>query len=77
MRQLLSIDKRVALYGSKKHIEETEMVLLKNIPELPTLSQSQARLRIQDCLENENENVKVDITIEGHGVWIRSKSFGI
>ena len=71
MRQVLSIDKRVALYGSKKQIEEAEIILLKNIPELPTLSESQARLRIQDCLDN--ENIKATVLFDGNSVWSRKR----
>jgi hypothetical protein len=71
MRQLLSIDSRVALYGSKKQITETEILLLKNIPDLPTLSEAQARLEIQDCLDN--ENVKADILFSGNSVWNRKR----
>lgn len=71
MRQLLKIDSRVALYGSQKYIKEAEIILLKNIPEIPTLSQSQARLRIQDCMDN--ENVKIDILFEGNSVWSKKK----
>ena len=67
MKQLLKIDKRVALYGSKKQIREAEIILIKNIPQLPTLSESQARLRIQDCLDF--ESVKVDILFDGNSVW--------
>ncbi len=42
MRNLLTIDKRVAIYGNKKSIEQTEITLLKNIPELPTLTESRS-----------------------------------
>jgi hypothetical protein len=71
MRQLLQIDKRVALYGSKKQIKEAEIILIKNIPQLPTLSESQARLRIQDCLDY--EHVKVDILFDGNSVWSKKR----
>jgi hypothetical protein len=71
MRQLLNIDSRVALYGSQKQITEAEIILIKNIPELPTLSQSQARLKIQDCLNN--ESIKVSILFEGNSVWSKKK----
>jgi hypothetical protein len=71
MRQVLTIDKRVALYGSKKQIQEAEIILLKNIPDLPTLSEPQARLEIQDCLDN--ENVKADILFSGNSVWNKER----
>ncbi len=71
MRQVLKIDKRVALYGSKKQTKEAEIILLKNIPQLPTLSESQARIRIQDCLDF--ENVKVDVLFDGNSVWSKKR----
>lgn len=71
MRQVLSIDNRVALYGPKKQIKEAEIILLKNIPELPTLSESQARLRIQDCLDF--ETIKVDILFDGNSIWSKKR----
>ena len=71
MRHILKIDKRVALYGSKKQIQETEIILIKNIPQLPTLSESQARLEIQECLDN--EKVQVDILFDGNSVWSKKR----
>jgi hypothetical protein len=71
MRHILKTDKRVALYGSKKQIQETEIILIKNIPQLPTLSESLARLKIQDCLDN--EKVKVDILFDGNSVWSKKR----
>ncbi|MBW8039243.1 MAG: hypothetical protein FVQ85_04515 [Planctomycetes bacterium] len=71
MRQILKIDKRVALYGSKKQIQEAEIILIKNIPQRPTLSESQARLRIQDCLDF--EKIKVDILFDGNSVWSKKR----
>ena len=71
MRKLLPIDKRIAIYGNKRHIEETEIILLKNIPDLPTLTESNARLKIQDCLDN--ENIKADILFDGNSVWSKKK----
>jgi len=69
--RLLQTDSRVALYGSKKQIKEAEIILIKNIPELPTLSESTARLRIQDCLDF--EHVKVDILFDGNSVWSKKR----
>lgn len=71
MKQVLKIDRRVALYGSQKQITEAEIILLKNIPELPTLSESLARLKIQDCLDF--ENVKVGILFDGNSVWSKKR----
>lgn len=71
MRKLLPIDKCVALYGNKKHIEQAEIILTKNIPDLPNLSESQARLKIQDCLDH--ENIKADILFDGNSVWSKKK----
>ena len=71
MRQELKIDKRVVLYGSKKQIKEAEIILIKNIPQLPTLSESQARLRIQDGLDF--EHVKVSILFDGNSIWSKKR----
>jgi hypothetical protein len=71
MRKLLSIDKRVAIYGSKKNIIEAEIILLKNIPHLPTLIEAQARLKIQEVIDN--EHIKVDILFDGNSVWSKKK----
>ena len=54
MRKILSGDKKVVLYDSKKQIQEAEIILLKNIPDLPTLTEAEARVKIQDCLDSEN-----------------------
>ena len=71
MRKPLPIDSRVALFGNKKTIEETEIILLKNIPQLPTLSESQARIRIQETIDH--ENIKADILFDGNSVWSKKK----
>ncbi len=71
MRKLLPIDSRVALHGNKKSIEQTEIVLIKNIPELPTLTESQARIKIQEVIDH--ENVKASILFDGNSVWSKKK----
>ena len=71
MRKTLTIDPRVAIYGNKQTIEQTEIILMKNIPELPTLSESQARIKIQECIDF--ENIKADILFDGNSVWSKKK----
>ena len=71
MRKQLTIDKRVALYGNKQSIEQTEIILTKNIPELPTLSESQARIKIQEVIDH--ENVRASILFDGNSVWSKKK----
>ena len=71
MRLLLSIDQRVALYGSKKNITEAEITLLKNIPDLPTLKEAQARIKIQETIDH--ENIKASILFDGNSVWSKKK----
>ena len=71
MKHLLHIDKRVAIYGNKKTIEATEIILLKNIPDISSLSESQARLKIQECIDY--ENIKADILFSGNSVWSKKK----
>ena len=71
MRKVLTIDKRVALYGNKKHIEEAEIILTKNIPQLPTLTESQARIKLQETIDS--ENIRADILFDGNSVWSKKK----
>jgi len=71
MRKLLTIDSRIAIYGNKQTIEQTDIILLKNIPDLLTLSESQARLQIQETIDS--ENIKADILFDGNSVWSKKK----
>lgn len=71
MRQKLQHDQRVALYGSKKQITEAEIILPKSIPDLSTLTEAQARIKIQDCIDN--ENLKIDILFSGNSIWSKKK----
>lgn len=71
MRKVLTIDSRIALYGNKQNIEQAEIILLKNIPQLPTLRESQARIKIQECIDS--ENIKADILFDGNSVWSKKK----
>ncbi len=71
MRKVLPIDKRVAIYGSSKQIQEAEIILLKNIPQLPNLTEPQARLKIQEVIDN--ENIKASILFDGNSVWSKKK----
>jgi hypothetical protein len=71
MRQQLSTDKRVVLYGNHNHIEQAMTILTTNIPNLPTLSESQARIRIQDCIDS--ENIKADILFDGNSIWSKKR----
>jgi len=71
MRKQLTIDNRVAIYGNKQHIEQAEIILLKNLPQLPTLTESKARLQIQEVIDS--ENIKADILFDGNSVWSKKK----
>ena len=71
MRKVLPIDKRVAIYGSNKNIAEAEIILTKNIPDLLTLTEPQARIKIQEVIDS--ENLKVDILFDGNSVWSKKK----
>ena len=71
MRKILTIDPSVALYGNKHRIDEAEIILLKNIPELPTLRESHARLKLQELIDH--ENIKADILFDGNSVWSKKK----
>ena len=71
MRKPLPIDPRIAICGNKKTIEQAEIVLLKNIPQLPNLSESQARLKIQGVIDH--ENIRADILCDGNHVWSKKR----
>ena len=71
MRKPITIDPRVAIYGNKHSIEEAEILLLKNIPQLPTLSESSARLKIQEVIDH--ENIRADVIFDGNSVWSKKK----
>ena len=71
MRKPLTIDNRVAIYGNKRQVEETDILLQKNIPDLPSLSESQARLKLQETIDS--ETIKADILFAGNSVWSKKK----
>ena len=71
MRKVLPIDKRVAIYGSNKNIAEAEIILTKNIPDLLTLTEPQARIKIQETIDH--ENIKASILFDGNSVWSKKK----
>ena len=71
MKQLLTIDPRVAIYGNKKTIEQAQIILLKNIPDISTLSESKARLQLQEVIDF--ENIEADILFSGNSVWSKKK----
>ena len=71
MKLLLTTDKRVALYGTKKQIQEAEQILIKNISNMSALNEPDARLKIQDCIDT--ENLKADILFSGNTVWNKNK----
>ena len=71
MKKLLTIDTRIAIYGNKQTIEETEIILQKNIPDLPALTESQARLKLQETIDH--ENIQADILFDGNSVWSKKK----
>lgn len=71
MRKQLPIDNRVAMYGNGETIEQAEIILLKNMPDLPSLSESQARIKIQEVIDS--ENIKADILFDGNSIWSKKK----
>lgn len=71
MRQELTIDRRVALFGSKKDITEAEQALTQSIPQLDKFSEPEARVQIQDCIDS--QNLKADILFDGNSVWSQKR----
>ena len=67
MKQLLPNDNRIAIYGKKQQVEQAQIILIKNIPDISTLSESQARLQLQETIDY--ENIKADILFNGNSVW--------
>jgi len=64
--ETFEVDPRITIYGSPKEIEEAE-VALKTIPDLTSLKESDARLKIQDLIDG--KGLKADILFKGNGVW--------
>ena len=71
MKLLLTTDKRVAIYGTTKQVQEVEQILSKNIPNLPALNESDARLKIQDCIDT--YKIRADILFDGNTIWAKNK----
>ena len=61
---------KIAIYGSRKEIEDAKR-LLNTIPELYELSEPDARIKIQDAIDN--NGVKASILYDGNRVWSRKK----
>ena len=72
MKQVLEINNKVVVYGSKKDVEEAISTLnifcdfLKNNPE-----ETRARKRIQSIIDD--KNLKADILYDGNTVWSKKK----
>ncbi len=71
MQKQLNTDKRVKLSGTDKHINETVKVLIGIDPPVSTLSESEARLKIQALIDN--GNIKAGILFDGNSVWGKKK----
>ena len=71
MRKVSEIDKEVSIYGSKKQIEEAEILLQKFLPDLSNLSESKARLKLQKLIDE--HNLKATILFDGNCVWSKKK----
>ena len=71
MRQELTIDRRVVLFGSRKDISKAEQALTQSIPQLGTFSEPEARVQIQNCMDN--QNIKAGILFDGNSVWSRAR----
>lgn len=71
VRQELTIDRRVVLFGSRKDISKAEQALTQSIPQLGTFSEPEARVQIQNCMDN--QNIKAGILFDGNSVWSRAR----
>ena len=71
MRKVSTVDTEVAIYGSKKQIEETENALQQFLPDLSDLSEPKARLELQQLIDK--HNIKATILFDGNCVWSKKK----
>ena len=67
----LEIDKRVGIYGTKKEVERTAELITALLPELPNMTEPQARLALQDLIDF--KKFKTDILFDGNSVWSRER----
>jgi hypothetical protein len=67
MMMKLEIDKRVAIYGSQKEITRSAEIITALLPELPNMTEPQARLALQDLIDF--KKFKTDILFDGNSVW--------
>lgn len=61
---------KMAIYGSKKETDDAK-ILLNTIPKLHEISESDARIRIQDVIDA--GRMKADVLYDGNRVWSRKK----
>jgi len=61
---------KIRIYGDKMEVARTQSLLL-TIPNLFALSEGEARLKIQDFLEE--HNIKADILYDGNTVWNKKR----
>jgi len=71
MQKQLNIDKRIKLYGTTKQIDDAEKVLIKIDYPISTMSESEARLIIQELIDS--GRIKAKVLFNGNSVWGKKK----
>ena len=71
MQKQLINDKRIKLSGTAQQITQAEQVLSSINPPIATMSESEARLKIQTLIDS--GNIKAGILFDGNSVWGRKK----
>jgi len=71
MRKECKIDRRIALYGSKKDTDTAEELIERFFPKIADLSEGAARIELQSLIDT--EPVKADILFDGNGVYSKKK----
>ena len=71
MMMKLEIDKRIAIYGSKKEVERTAEIITALLPELPSMAEPQARLALQDLIDF--KKIKTSLLFDGNSVWSKDR----
>jgi hypothetical protein len=58
---------KICLYGAAKKIDNTEAAIMQAIPDIASLSEGEARLKLQKLIDD--GKVEADILYDGNGVY--------
>ena len=63
----LDIDKRISIYGSEKETNKAAYIITTNLPDIKELDEPEARLKLQDLIDE--KGIKASVLFDGNGVW--------